>query len=283
MTDCDNLFPGDSYDTPEHVPHALMDYLTGYGRWYFYWKNFNIFRRTGKCGCRGRLDQARQIAFSNGNVKLVESVGGKIHLRGLQYLRERRGRPAVLVGNHMSLLETALFHAILRPHIDFTFVIKESLFDVPWFGDIMRTLEAIPVKRDNPRDDFKTVLTLGKERLARGKSVLLFPQGTRSEELVPGHFNTIGIKLARAAGVDILPFALKTDFLATGKLIRDMGPVRRKRHIWFEFGPPAPVEGSGKEQHEAVIAFIADRLKQWYALEGRPAPVREEAEVPAQE
>jgi len=276
MADCDNLFTGDSYDTPAHVRHALMDYLTGYGRWYFYWKNFNIFRRTGNCGCRGQLTRERQIAFSNGNVKLVEAVGGKLHLRGLNHLRERQGRATVLVGNHMSLLETALFHAILRPHIDFTFVIKESLFDVPWFGDIMRTLEAIPVKRDNPRDDFKTVLTLGKERLERGKSVLLFPQGTRSEALNMGHFNTIGIKLARAAGVEILPFALKTDFLANGKWIRDMGPVRRKRHIWFEFGPAAPVEGSGKEQHEAIIAFIADRLKQWYALEGRPSPVLEE-------
>lgn len=275
MADFINLFPSDTYDTPEHVPHAWGDCLTGCGRYYFYWKNFNIFRRTGNCGRKGLLDQARQVTFSNGNVKLFESVGGKLHLRGLQYLRGRENRPAVLLGNHMSLLETALFHAIVRPHLDFTFVIKESLFKVAWFGDIMRALEAIPVKRDNPRDDFKTVLTLGKERLARGKSIILFPQATRSEEFIPAHFNTIGVKLAKAAGVEILPFALKTDFLGNGKLVRDMGPVRRKREVWFEFAPPMAVSGTGREQHEACVAFIIDRLKTWYKAEGRTAPVRE--------
>ena len=266
------LFTGNDYDTPADAPHAFMDNLLLRSRWYFYWKNFGIFVRTGKCGKAGKLDGFMQTEYSNGNAKLIEDVGGKLHLRNLDNINKLNGQPAVIVANHMSLLETAVLHAVMRPRIDFTFVIKRSLLDVKYFGDIMRSLEAIPVDRVNPRDDFKAVLTEGKERLSRGKSVVIFPQATRNEVFIPENFNTIGIKLAKAAGVPVLPLALKTDMLGNGKLIRDMGPVRRKHEVYFEFGEPEMVTDSGKELHEKIIAFIQDRLEKWYAAEGRVPP-----------
>ncbi len=272
MTYSNYLFPGASYDTPENVPHAFMDNLLLRSRWYFYWKNFGIFVRTGKCGQAGKLDGFNQTEYSNGNIKLIESIGGKIHLRGLDNIDKLNGQPAVIVANHMSLLETAIMHALIRPRIDFTFVIKRSLLNVKYFGDIMRSLEAIPVDRVNPREDFKAVLTEGKERLRRGKSIVLFPQATRSEAFIPENFNTIGIKLAKSAGVPVLPLALKTDFLGNGKLLRDMGPVRRKHEVYFEFAEPQMVTDSGKELHEKIIAFIQNRLQTWYAAEGRTPP-----------
>ena len=272
MTYSNYLFPGDRYDTPDNVPHAFMDNLLLRSRWYFYWKNFGIFVNTGKCAQAGKLDCFNQTEFSNGNIKLLESVGGKLHLRGLDNVNKLNGQPAVIIANHMSLLETALLHAVIRPRIDFTFVIKRSLLDVKYFGDIMRSLEAIPVDRVNPRDDFKAVLTEGKERLKRGKSVIIFPQATRSEAFIPEKFNTIGIKLAKAAGVPVLPLALKTDFLSNGKILRDMGPIHRKHEVYFEFAEPEMVTDSGKEQHEKIISFIQDRLNQWYAAENRIPP-----------
>jgi 1-acyl-sn-glycerol-3-phosphate acyltransferase len=135
----------------------------------------------------------------------------------------------------MSSLETALFHAIARPRIDFTFVIKRSLFSVPYFGDIMRALKAIPVDRENPRDDFKTIMHGGKALLESGRSLILFPQATRNEKFMPENFNSSGVKLARAANMKIIPFALKTDFLGNGRIFA-LGPIRRNRHIHFEFG-----------------------------------------------
>ncbi|MBE6369454.1 MAG: 1-acyl-sn-glycerol-3-phosphate acyltransferase [Lentisphaerae bacterium] len=272
--ECNNyLFPGNDYDTPENLPHAFMDNLLLRSRWYFYWKNFGIFVRTGKCGRAGKLDAFNQTEYSNGNMRLVESIGGKVHLRGLNNIDKLNGEAAVIVANHMSLLETALLHSVMRPRIDFTFVIKRSLFDVKYFGDIMRSLEAIAVDRINPRDDFKAVLTEGKERLARGKSIVLFPQATRNEVFIPENFNTIGIKLAKSAGVKVLPLALKTDFLGNGKLLRDMGPVHRDHQVYFEFGEPLEITDSGKTQHEAIIEFITDRLDKWYQAENRTRPL----------
>lgn len=259
----ENLFPQDSYDTPSDAPHCWQDRLCCGGRWYFYWKIFLIFSRSGRCGRRGELDAAHQIYYSNQNIRLIESCGGRLHLRGLDHLRALNGRPVVLIGNHMSLLETAVFHAIVRPHLDFTFVIKSALMDIPHFGDIMRAIDAIQVGRDNPREDLKIVLTEGRKRLEAGRSVIIFPQATRSAEFHPEKFNSIGVKLARAAGVPIVPFALKTDFLANGRWIRDLGPIHRENDVWFEFAPAMDIAGAGKEELQWVIDFIQDRLKEW--------------------
>lgn len=261
------LFHGDRYDTPPDVPRSLVYRALLGSRWYFYFVNFMVFCRTGRCGRKGLLDQEHQILYSNENLKLVEHCGGKIHLRGLDHLRALEGRPAVLIGNHMSLLETALFHSIARGVVDFTFVIKNSLLDVPFFRDIMTSLDAIPVGRDNPRDDLRAVLTEGKRILQSGRSIIIFPQSTRSETFLPEKFNSIGIKLAKSAGVPVVPFALKTDFLGNGKYLRDMGPVRPEREVWFEFAPPREVVGNGQELQQEIIAFIQSRLQEWSVAE----------------
>ncbi len=260
-------FSGDSYDTPADVPISVLYRLLLKSRWYFYFNNYRIFYLTGRSGKRGELDQERQIAFSSKNVRLVERCGGKIHLRGLDHLRELNGRPVVLIGNHMSLLETALFHAVVREKIDFTFVIKQSLMKVPFFRDIMTSIEAIPIGRANPRDDLRAIFEDGGRILNSGRSIIIFPQATRSEEFIPEKFNSIGVKLAKYAGVPVLPFALKTDFLQNGRFLRDFGPVCPEREVWFEFGAAREVIGNGQKLQQEIIAFIQNRLSEWYARE----------------
>lgn len=176
------LFAGDSYDTPPDAPKSVWYRLLLKNRWYFYVNNFGIFCRTGRCGRRGELTKERQISYSNENLRLVERCGGKVHLRGLDNLRALDGRPVVLIGNHMSLLETALFHSVARGLVDFTFVIKQSLMEVPFFRDIMTSLEAIPIGRANPRDDLKAVFEEGGKLLASGRSIIIFrnPPAARS-------------------------------------------------------------------------------------------------------
>ena len=261
------LFAGDAYDTPESMRKSMLYRLSLGSRWYFYLNNFGIFARTGRCGRRGRLDKERQIYYSNKNFRLVEKCGGRIHLRGLENLRDVSGEPVVLIGNHMSLLETALFHAVAREYLDFTFVIKQSLLTVPFFRDIMRSLGAIPVGRENPRDDLRAVLGDGKKVLESGRSIIIFPQSTRSETFDAAKFNSIGIKLAKSAGVRVLPFALKTDFLGNGKYLRDMGPVRPKCGVYFEFAPARAVEGNGQALQQEIIGFIQSRLASWQAMD----------------
>ena len=259
----DTPFREDSYDTPENVPRSVWDYFLLGSRFSFYLRNFAVFAKVGSLAKAGILTPELQSQYGVRNIRITESCGGKVHLRGLDHLSEFSG-PAVIISNHMSLLETGLMHAFVRPRRDFCFVIKRSLLDVPYFGPIMRFLKCIPVDRVNPRDDFKVVMEVGTERLKAGKSVVIFPQATRSAVFDPEQFNTIGIKLAKHAGVPVIPLALRTDFLSNGRLVKDLGPICRNKPVWFEFGAPIPrIAGSGKEEHARIIEFISDRVKSW--------------------
>ena len=253
----------DSYDTPEGNRESTAFRLLLRSRWYFYAGIFGVFCRSGWLGSHGRLDKAAQIDNSIRNFRLVERCGGRIHVAGLNNLRAASGRPVVVVSNHMSLLETGLLHAVAREYIDFSFVVKASLMEVPYFKDILKALDAIPVSRNNPREDLKTMLREGRRILESGRSLIVFPQSTRSEELDPEKFNSIGVKLAKSAGVPVLPLALKTDVLANGKVLRDMGPVRPKRRVCFEFAPLMEVSGNGQEEQARIVEFISSRLEEW--------------------
>lgn len=258
------LFEGkDSYRTSESNKASLLFRLMLRSRWYFYLINFTVFIRCGLCAAKGKLDKKMQIYYSNLNLLLIEKCGGKIQIDGLEHLKALSGSPVVLIGNHMSLIETAVFHAIAREYIDFSFIIKEALLRVPFFRHIMIAMKAVPVGRTNPREDLKTVLVEGKKVLEEGRCIIVFPQATRAASFEPEKFNTIGIKLAKSAGVKVVPFALKTDFLGIGKRFRDLGPVHPEKVVHFEFAPAMEITGNGQEQHKAIIDFIQSRFDEW--------------------
>ena len=271
MKDNYTLMTGlDSYDTPEDLPQSRLFKLMFNSRWYFYAVNFGVFCRSGRLGQLGKLDAEAQIRMSATNLRLVERCGSRVHVRGREHLRALNGRPVVLMGNHMSLLETGVFHAVAREYVDFAFVVKDSLMKVPYFKDILKSIGNIPVERKDPREDLKTVLNEGKKILSAGKSLIVFPQSTRSVTFDPEKFNSLGVKIAKSAGVPIVPFALKTDFLTQGKgIFRDLGPVHPGRETWFEFGPAMEVTGNGKEQLQQTVEFIQDRLEKWFQNESR--------------
>jgi len=71
------------------------------------------------------------------------------------------------------------------------------------------------------------------------------------------------VKLAKKAGVPVVPLALKTDFHGLGRKIKDFGPVDRSKTVHFRFGEPLQVTGNGREAHEACLNFITENLKAW--------------------
>jgi 1-acyl-sn-glycerol-3-phosphate acyltransferase len=171
--------------------------------------------------------------------------------------------PRLYIGNHMSTLETMILPCIVGPYRETTFVVKDSLVRHPLFRDVMLSRNPVVVGRTDPRKDFETVMTKGAELLAKGVSVIIFPQSTRSLQFKPEEFNSLGVKLAKKAGVKVVPFALKTDFWGNGKLIKELGPLDAGKPIHFKFGEPFMVEGNGKIENQRIIDFIQSTLKEW--------------------
>jgi len=161
------------------------------------------------------------------------------------------------------MMDTVVIPAIVAQEIPMTFIIKESLMDYPVFKHVMRSRNPIALGRTNPREDLKKVFSEGKERLAQGISISVFPQTTRGTDFNPKQFNSIGVKLAQKAGVPVIPLALKTDAWTNGKFIKDLGRINPEISTHFAFDAPITVEGKGKEAHQQVIDFISGKLQEW--------------------
>lgn len=201
---------------------------------------------------------------SLGVLKIVESAGGKFYITGLKALTGHKG-PVVYVANHMSLLDTLILPCILLAFGKVTFVVKEGLLRYPVLGNIIRAIHPIAVTRDNPRLDLKTVMDQGVRLLSHGCSIIIFPQATRSAMFHGTMFNSMGVKLAKRAGVPVVPVALKTDFQGNGRIFKDMGAVDPSKKLYIKFGTPMLVDDNGQKIHRKVIAFISENLGAWGA------------------
>lgn len=220
---------------------------------------------------RGKYTKADYVKSSYDTVRCMERVGIPVEISGIENLENNNGRPCVFIGNHMSTVETFISASIILPYQDMTFVVKQSLLDFPVFKHVMRFTEPIAVSRTNPRADLTTVLQQGEEKLRQGISVIIFPQRTRTVQFNPKDFNTIGIKLARRAGVPVMPVAFKTDVWKNGRLLKDFGGIDNKHSAHIRFGEAMTIKNRGDEEHQAIIAFIQDCLKEW----GHPAVLEE--------
>jgi 1-acyl-sn-glycerol-3-phosphate acyltransferase len=254
------------------IAYVSGSYRTGAGQRSFlgrslpavrlYSRLFSLIWRGSSKAKQGHYDTQDWVASSLETLRALEEIGAVIEINGVDNFRDING-PCVFIGNHMSTLETMVLPAIISQFKDSTFVVKQSLVDYPVFKHIMRARNPITVGRTNPRDDLKAVFEGGEERLKAGRSIVIFPQTTRTEVFDPEQFNTIGIKLAKRAGVPVVPIALKTDAWGNGKYLKDYGKVDPSKKVWFEFGKPMTITGRGDEEHQQIIAFISGKLKEW--------------------
>jgi len=255
-------FDSASYNTPEKGKKALFDRIIHCNRLYFTLKYAVIVFRTRKQAIKGIYDTKAWADSSFYIFRFIEKTGGFFRITGMENISSDPG-PVVFIGNHMSTLETMVLPGIIAPHREVTFVVKESLVKHPLFGHVMRSRDPIVVGRTDARKDFEIVMTKGLELLSKGKSVIIFPQSTRSIVFNPEEFNSLGVKLAKKAGVNVVPIALKTDFWGQGKIIKELGPLDSRKIIHFRFGESFPVLGSGKAENQRVIEFIQSSLEEW--------------------
>ncbi len=115
------------------------------------------------------------------------------------------GDSYIFMSNHQSLFDIPLIYATIPGTI--RFVTKAELFRIPIFGRALKVGECVPVHRNNPAKKAEFILA-AKEKLKRGVSLWIFPEGTRSQhdELLP--FKTGGFHLAHDTATQIVPVAI---------------------------------------------------------------------------
>ncbi|TPW19250.1 MAG: 1-acyl-sn-glycerol-3-phosphate acyltransferase [Elusimicrobia bacterium] len=253
-----------AYRSDPARPLPALDRALGRFDFWYYVRLLGVIWDANRLVKSGRFTPATWEAVNLSYLRLLEGVGARLEVSGLDYPAAAK-RPVVFVGNHMSILESFLLPAVLLHLNRVAAVVKESLLNYPLLGPFARATEPVSVGRTNPRDDLRAVLCEGRRCLEEGRSVILFPQATRSAVFDPAAFNTLGVKLARDAAAPIVPLALKTDFQANGRFAKDVGPLDRTKTVHIRFGPPLAVGDDPKEANRTVVRFISAALAEWGA------------------
>lgn len=162
--------------------------------------------------------------------------------------------PSVIMIKHSTILET-YGHVPMFPRT--AWVVKRELLRVPFVGwAIGLVLNPIAIDRGKGRSAVKQVIEQGKQRLADGTWVTIFPEGTR---VYPGQTRKYGISgaaLAQEAGVPIVPVAHNaSDCWPRRRFSMRPGTVR------FCIGPPIDASTqSPKETNLIVQAWIEGKM-----------------------
>ncbi|MCF7803602.1 MAG: 1-acyl-sn-glycerol-3-phosphate acyltransferase [Candidatus Marinimicrobia bacterium] len=249
----------DKYITPPNAGKPISRLLPGAS---FYSKLLWVVIKSGLRAKYGTYSGTDWVNNSAEVFRYLESSGIQYQLEGLNNI-SATDDPVVFIGNHMSTLETMVLPCLIQPRKETTFVVKQELLEYPFFKHVLGAREPLEVGREKPREDLRIVLRQGKQKLTDGRSVIIFPQRTRSSHFKPKEFNSLGVKLAERSGVPFIPVALVTDAWGNGKLLKDVGKIQPQKTVHFAFGEPRAVSGNTTESHREVLEFIRNKLNEW--------------------
>jgi len=153
-------------------------------------------------------------------------------------------RPAIILAKHQSAWETVAFLFLFPPVSP---VIKQELLKVPFFGWAFRLLSPIAIDRGAGREALKQIVTQGKEKLAQGFWVLVFPEGTRVAPGEKGRYGIGGGWLAAETGTPIVPVAHNA-----GEVWPKNAFIKRPGTVTVSIGPV--IDSSGKSAAELTRA-----------------------------
>jgi 1-acyl-sn-glycerol-3-phosphate acyltransferase len=145
------------------------------------------------------------------------------------------GRPAVILSKHQSAWETMAFQLIFPPQVH---VLKRELLWIPFFGWGLAMLSPIAIDRKAGLRALKHTVEQGRERLRRGFSIVIFPEGTRSAPGARGVYQVGGAWLALQTGAPIVPVAHNAGTYWPRKAF-----VKRPGTITVSIGPAVRANG----------------------------------------
>lgn len=157
-----------------------------------------------------------QVAWwwSRGMLFLGRALCGvSVCVRGKEHLLAQQGKPVIVACQHRSEWETFLLNALLKSA---TFVMKESLLNIPIVGWFFRTLEMIPVSRLGKNSE--RMLAMAQRARAAGRPIVIFPEGTRVKEGRVRYRAGVAL-LYENLNVPVLPVAVSITF-PSRKIIR---------------------------------------------------------------
>ncbi len=180
---------------------------------------------------------------------MIKLLGLRVKIEGIENIPHNE--PVIFVSNHQSFFDICIAFGCVPNN--FSFISKESVFSVPLIGRYMRSSGHISLKRKAGKKDYDTMIdTINKFDM--GKSLVLFPEGTRSVDGTLGPFKRGVSLIISQSGKRVVPMAISGSrkFLPRNTVFCNP----RFRDITCRFGPPLKFEVGEKATRDDIRNII---------------------------
>jgi 1-acyl-sn-glycerol-3-phosphate acyltransferase len=178
-------------------------------------------------------------------------------LLGIRYVVEGAEHlppaPCIILSKHQSAWETLAFQAIFPPQV---LVLKRELLWIPFFGWGLALMSPIAIDRSRGTKALSGLARLGRERLAQGFCIVIFPEGTRTRPGERGRYRLGGAWLAVQTGTSVVPVAHDA-----GRFWSRNAFVKRPGTVTVRIGEPIdPASMSAEQLNARVEAWIEGNM-----------------------
>jgi len=140
----------------------------------------------------------------------------------------------VFISNHVSYMDTPV--ALAHIPVQFRFLAKRGLFQIPFLGQHLSRAGHIPVPREDPRASVKTMQLAAEVIQQKRVSLLIFPEGGRSHDGELQAFKEGGAYIAIRAGVPVVPVAM----IGTREVLPYGGGIPKSGRVTLRILKPIP-------------------------------------------
>lgn len=160
----------------------------------------------------------------------------------------------VFASNHLSYMDTPVVFSHIP--VQFRFLAKKGLFLIPFLGTHLKSAGHISVPRENPRAALKTLSHAAETIRERGISVLIFPEGGRSEDGNLQEFKDGAAYIAIKAGVPLVPLAL----IGTRKVMAVGSATIHRGKVRVRIGDPIPTGGLTLRDRQPLTDAVRNQV-----------------------
>lgn len=171
----------------------------------------------------GKKRRAAEWVSATSSDAMLAITGIDVEVRGEHHLWAHR--PSVFLFNHQSMVDGYVLLTLLRR--GFTGVAKKDVANMPLLGQILRALDFAFIDRGNARNAIEA-MEPAVERLRRGMSVVIAPEGTRSLTPRLGRFKKGAFHIAMQASAPVVPVVIRNTYevMTRGSLLFRPGTVQ---------------------------------------------------------
>jgi len=205
----------------------------------------------------------RQITVARAWARFLLWVSGvQVKVEGLDKIAPEGSY--VFVSNHLSYMDTPVVLANIP--VQFRFMAKRGLFQIPLLGTHLARAGHVPVPRDDPRAAVKAMTTAAQIIRERGISLLIFPEGGRTHDGALQPFKEGAAYIAIRAGVPLVPIALH----GTREILPYGSSQVRSGAVTMRIGEPVATSDAKLRDRERLTAELRSRIVA--LLEEHPIP-----------